>query len=87
MRPTVALFRDFAVRVVAPQGKTTVSFRSPVPVARGFFCLEKTFLRSNVGTNITPIEKFWSCPLYPQVALWDTSAASLNPELEFIDPA
>ena len=38
--PTVALFRDFAVLVVAPQGKTTVSFRSPVPPhSAGLFLL------------------------------------------------
>ena len=41
--PTVALFRDFAGLVVAPQGKTTVSFRSPVSLARGFFCVLAAF--------------------------------------------
>jgi hypothetical protein len=39
MRPTVALFRDFGVYVVASQGKTTVSFRGPVSLARGSFCV------------------------------------------------
>jgi hypothetical protein len=39
MRPTVALFRDFGVSVVASQGKTTVSFRGPVSLARGSFCV------------------------------------------------
>ena len=48
MRPTVALFGDFAVFVVAPQGKTTVSFSQPrAPLSAGLF-----FVRGRLAQRI-----------------------------------
>ena len=58
---------DFAVLVVAPQGKTTVSFRSPVSLARGFFCVLAAFSVSCSAAN--PIPATLQCLVPADVAI------------------
>ena len=82
MRPTVALFRDFAVVWLPPKAKPP-SPSQPRACSAGLLLFGENVSQVECGTNITPIKDSGVVPLYPQVALWDTSAASLNPELEF----
>jgi hypothetical protein len=76
------------VLVVAPQGKTTVSFRSPVSLARGFFCVPAAFGR----VAPPPIQSPQRCnvlfrfavKVHPLIAL-NAAVKPLTPSIDF-DP-